>query len=96
MPIHITARSIAIATVSICCDLCDAQIEPLGEILTATISRISVEPQRLFLGTTEGLFEIPGIPRTQDAGTRLALERGWSLENVHKKSLLVCPGCKVK
>ena len=94
MPIHITARNIAIATVSICCDLCDARIEPLGEILTATISRVSGPPQ-LFLGA-EGLFEIPGTPRTEDAARQLALERGWSLENVHKKALLVCPSCKTK
>lgn len=95
MPIHTTARNIAILTVSICCDLCDARIEPLGEITTVTINRVTKWSKSL-PGIAEALFEVPGIPRTEDAGTRLALERGWSLENVHKKSLLVCPSCKAK
>jgi hypothetical protein len=63
--------------------------------VTAEIVRIDPrECHEFFIG--EGVFDIPGIPVTDEGAIAAAVQRGWKQELVHGKMLLFCLDCKDK
>ncbi len=96
MPIYISERPVAVKAPSVYCDICSSSLDLVGELITFTATKTNDSAQSLTMGYGRPLYAVAGIPDTEDKVRKVMISRGWTLETIHGKELLICPTCRQK